>query len=72
VAFILWYSCVSRLGADRAGLLTGVAPASAAASGILLGGSIPGPLVWVGVAVVAAGLAAGLRLGPDRGEGKVG
>lgn len=61
VAFVLWYSCVGRLGASRAGLLTGVAPVAAAATGVLLGGPMPRPLVWVGIAVVATGLAFGLR-----------
>ncbi len=60
-AFVLWYSTVRRLGASRAGLLTGVAPVAAAAAGVLLGGPAPGPLVWAGIAVVAAGLALGLR-----------
>jgi drug/metabolite transporter (DMT)-like permease len=60
-AFVLWYSSVGRLGASRAGLLTGVAPVAAAATGVLLGGPAPRPLVWVGMAVVAAGLALGLR-----------
>jgi threonine/homoserine efflux transporter RhtA len=63
VAFVLWYSSVSRLGASRAGLLTGIAPVAAAASGVLLGGPAPRPLVWAGMAVVAAGLALGLRKG---------
>ena len=68
VAFVLWYSCVGRLGASRAGLLAGVAPVAAAATGVLLGGPAPRPLVWAGIAVVAAGLALGLRSdrGPDR------
>jgi drug/metabolite transporter (DMT)-like permease len=61
VAFVLWYSSVSRLGASRAGLLTGIAPVAAAGSGVLLGGPAPRPLVWAGMAVVAAGLALGLR-----------
>jgi drug/metabolite transporter (DMT)-like permease len=61
VAFVLWYSSVGRLGASRAGLLTGVAPVAAAATGVLLGGPAPRPLVWAGIAVVAAGLALGLR-----------
>jgi drug/metabolite transporter (DMT)-like permease len=61
VAFVMWYSSVRRLGASRAGLLTGVAPVAAAATGILLGGPDPRPLVWIGIAVVAAGLALGLR-----------
>jgi drug/metabolite transporter (DMT)-like permease len=60
-AFVMWYSSVGRLGASRAGLLTGVAPVAAAGAGILLGGPAPRPLVWAGIAVVAAGLALGLR-----------
>ncbi len=60
VAFVLWYSCVARLGAGAAGLLTGVAPAAAATTGVALGGPVPGPLVWVGIAAVAAGLTLGL------------
>lgn len=63
-AFVLWYSCVDRLGAGRAGLLTGVAPVSAAAAGVALGGPAPAPLVWLGIAVVTAGL--GLGLSPGR------
>ncbi|HEU4347899.1 MAG TPA: DMT family transporter [Actinoplanes sp.] len=65
VAFVLWYTCVERLGAGPAGLLTGVAPVAAAVTGVALGGPVPRPLVWVGVATVAAGLALGLR-GPQR------
>ena len=61
VAFVMWYSSVGRLGASRAGLLTGVAPVAAATAGVLLGAPAPRPLVWVGIAVVAAGLALGLR-----------
>ncbi len=62
VAFVLWYSAVGRLGVGRAGLLGGVAPIAAAATGVLLGGPAPRPLVWAGVAVVVAGLALGLRV----------
>jgi drug/metabolite transporter (DMT)-like permease len=61
VAFVLWYACVSRLGAGRAGLLTGIAPIAAAMTGVALGGPAPRPLVWVGMAVVALGLVLGLR-----------
>ena len=57
---MLWYSCVARLGAGRAGLLTGVAPVAAAAAGVALGAPVPRLLVWVGIAVVVAGLAVGL------------
>jgi drug/metabolite transporter (DMT)-like permease len=61
VAFVLWYTCVSRLGAARAGLLTGIAPIAAAVTGVAIGGPAPRPLVWAGVATVACGLAVGLR-----------
>jgi drug/metabolite transporter (DMT)-like permease len=60
LAFVLWYTCVQRLGAARAGLLTGVAPIAAAVTGIALGGPSPRPLVWAGVGIVAAGLTLGL------------
>lgn len=60
LAFVLWYTCVERVGAARAGLLTGIAPIAAAATGVALGGPRPSLPVWLGVAVVAAGLALGL------------
>lgn len=59
VAFVLWYTCVARLGAGRAGLLTGIAPIAATLTGILLGGPAPRPMVWAGIAVVITGLAVG-------------
>jgi drug/metabolite transporter (DMT)-like permease len=59
-AFVLWYSAVRTLGPGRAGLITGVAPVSAALSGVALGGMLPGPGVWLGISVVIGGLAAGL------------
>lgn len=59
-AFLLWYSGVSALGPDRAGLLAGVAPVSAALCGLALGTRAPDPPMWAGIAVVAAGLAYGL------------
>ncbi|MBN9113247.1 MAG: DMT family transporter [Pseudonocardia sp.] len=61
VAFVLWYSAVGRLGAGRAGLLTGVAPVAAALIGAALGAPLPGPRVWLGLALVGAGLAVGMR-----------
>jgi len=61
VAFLLWYSTVAALGAGVVGLLTGVAPVSAALVGTALGGRAPGLSVWAGVAVVLAGLGMGLR-----------
>ncbi|MEX5719057.1 DMT family transporter [Geodermatophilus maliterrae] len=66
VAFVLWYSTVTRLGAGRAGLLTGIAPVAAAGTGVLLGGAVPAPPVWAGVALVAAGLVLGLTQGDRR------
>jgi drug/metabolite transporter (DMT)-like permease len=63
-AFVMWYSSVRRLGASKAGLLTGVAPLAAAAAGVLLGGPAPRPLVWAGIAVVAGGLGLGFLARP--------
>jgi drug/metabolite transporter (DMT)-like permease len=60
VAFLLWYSTVATLGAGTVGLLTGVAPVSAALTGMLAGSEAPGLVVWAGMLVVACGLAAGL------------
>jgi drug/metabolite transporter (DMT)-like permease len=60
VAFILWYSCVHRIGAGRAGLLTGIAPVAAASIGVPVTGAMPGHGVWVGTALIAVGLAIGL------------
>lgn len=60
VAFLLWYSAVAALGSGRAGLLTGIAPISAALGGALLGAGVPGAPVWAGMLVVLGGLAIGL------------
>ncbi len=59
-AFVLWYATVGRLGPGRAGLLTGIAPVAAAATGVLLGGPPPAPGVWAGIALVAVGLGVGM------------
>ncbi|MBT2453389.1 DMT family transporter [Streptomyces sp. ISL-86] len=61
VAFVLWYRTVAAVGSGRAGLLTGIAPLAAAAAGAFSGDGVPGAAVWLGLAVVIAGLAAGLR-----------
>jgi len=66
VAFLLWYSAVAALGSARAGLLTGVAPVSAAVSGALLGAGLPGVPVWAGMLLVVCGLAVGLVSGSAR------
>jgi len=60
LAFVLWYSAVARLGAGRAGLLTGIAPMSAAVTAIAMGAAAPGIGVWAGIAVVGVGVAVGL------------
>jgi drug/metabolite transporter (DMT)-like permease len=65
LAFVLWYACVGRIGAARAGLLTGVAPVGAALIGAALGAGVPSAGVWVGLVVVGTGLAIGL--GRSRG-----
>lgn len=59
LAFVLWYTCVRRLGAGRAGLLTGVAPVAAAVIGIPVTGAVPGAAVWAGIGLIACGLALG-------------
>jgi hypothetical protein len=38
-----------------------VAPISAAITGMVTASITPGPLVWIGIAIVLSGLAAGLR-----------
>lgn len=58
-AFLLWYSCVSRIGAAKAGLLTGMAPVAAAVTGVILGGPAPSVSVVAGISVVVGGLAFG-------------
>jgi drug/metabolite transporter (DMT)-like permease len=63
VAFLLWYTAVGRIGPGRAGLFTGVVPVAATVGGVLLGGPVPGPVVWLGVAVVVVGVVLGLRTG---------
>ena len=69
VAFVVWYSTVRAVGAGRAGLLTGIAPLSAAVVGAVSGSGVPGPSVWLGIAVLILGLVGGLRPhgGPARG-----
>jgi drug/metabolite transporter (DMT)-like permease len=64
VAFLLWYTAVGRIGPGRAGLFTGIVPVASAVGGVLLGGPVPGLVVWLGVAVVVVGVALGMRTGP--------
>ncbi|OIJ25440.1 DMT family transporter [Nocardioides luteus] len=69
LAFLLWFTAVRRLGSGRAGLLTGVVPVAAAGLGVPLHGIVPGPMVWLGTAVVALGLVIGLQEPPSRRVG---
>jgi drug/metabolite transporter (DMT)-like permease len=64
VGFAFWYTGVSVLGADRAGVLTGMMPVAGLAAAVLLGRQ---PLTLVaagGALVVAAGCALGLAQPP--------
>ncbi|WP_245633862.1 DMT family transporter [Amycolatopsis jejuensis] len=61
VAFVLWYSCVVGLGADRAGVLIGLMPVSGLVVAVLIGAQQFAVVDLVGVALVAAGVACGLR-----------
>ncbi len=69
VAFLLWYTAVARLGADRAGLITGLAPVSAAVAGVALGGPVPHLAVFLGIAVVMVGLGYGITRGDPSADG---
>lgn len=59
-AFVCWYYCVSVLGASKSGLLTGIAAASAAIFGTLLGRPASHLGVWIGIGIVAIGLIIGM------------
>jgi drug/metabolite transporter (DMT)-like permease len=61
VGFAFWYTGVAVLGADRAGVLTGLMPVAGLVAAVLLGRQ---PLTFVataGTTIVAAGCALGLR-----------
>jgi drug/metabolite transporter (DMT)-like permease len=72
VAFVLWYSTVVAVGPGRVGLLTGVAPISAALLGMATGSGLPGWTVWAGILTVLCGLAAGLWSSLPAGPAGVG
>ncbi|MFJ5926773.1 DMT family transporter [Kitasatospora sp. NPDC092948] len=62
VAFLLWYSALSRLAPEHAGLFGGLIPLTAALSGAVLASTAPTPLQLLGAALVTAAL----LLGPTR------
>jgi drug/metabolite transporter (DMT)-like permease len=59
-AFVLWYTALPRLGADRAGLLAGLVPTGAIATTVTLGLGHPTSADLAGAALVTAGLLLGL------------
>lgn len=71
VAFSLWYSAVSILGAAVAGLFVGLMPVGAAVSGLVPGLTTVTPAVIGGSVLVGLGIAVGLsaRAAPAVAEG---
>ncbi|MFE6994487.1 DMT family transporter [Microbacterium sp. NPDC057659] len=62
VAFLLWYSALSRLGPDRAGLFAGLVPVGALATTVLLAIAPVGVAEALGAALIAAGIVYGMRV----------
>jgi len=60
--FVAWYGSIARLGVERAGLFSGVLPVTALFTGALLGHADVTAGRIAGIAVVAAGITAGLFL----------
>jgi drug/metabolite transporter (DMT)-like permease len=58
--FVAWYGSIARLGVERAGLFSGVLPVTALFTGALLGHADITTGRIAGIAVVAAGITAGL------------
>lgn len=61
VGFAFWYTGVSVLGADRAGVLTGLMPVAGLVAAVLLGRQSLTLVATAGTTVVAIGCALGLR-----------
>lgn len=64
LAFVMWYTALASLGADRTGLCAGIAPASTVVAAWLLGTGHPTGADIVGALLVGVGVAVGLA--PDR------
>jgi drug/metabolite transporter (DMT)-like permease len=60
-AFLLWYSAVGRVGAERAGLCAGFVPLSALLTSAALGVAHPGLIQVAGAVLVGAGVVIGSR-----------
>ncbi|AYY11740.1 DMT family transporter [Actinobacteria bacterium YIM 96077] len=67
VAFLLWYSGVARLGADRAGLFCGVMPIASYLAGLALGSSVWAIPALTGVVLCGLGIVTGLSPGERPG-----
>jgi drug/metabolite transporter (DMT)-like permease len=61
VAFVLWYTAVGTLGADRAGVLIGVMPVAGLAVSLLLHAQPFRLAQLAGITLVSLGVAAGLK-----------
>lgn len=61
VAFVMWYSAMSRLGADTAGLFAGLIPVSALASSVLIGHDQVTITKAIGVLLVGGGVVFGVN-----------
>lgn len=66
VAFCAWYTCVSALGAGRAGVLIGLMPVAGFGASVLLGAQPVTTTGVVGAVLVGAGCALGLRVSARR------
>jgi drug/metabolite transporter (DMT)-like permease len=62
LVFLLWYTGLSRLGVERAGMFVGLLPVTTLATACVQDGVLPQPAQAAGVLVVALGLAAGLTV----------
>lgn len=69
VAFMCWYGAVHRIGAERAGLFSGILPLTAAGLGALTGSVSLGPVRVAGAVLVVAGITLGVRAGAERAGG---
>jgi drug/metabolite transporter (DMT)-like permease len=61
VAFTGWYTCVAKIGADRAGVLVGLMPVSGLIVSVLLHAQALTVTAVVGAAAVAGGCTLGLH-----------
>jgi drug/metabolite transporter (DMT)-like permease len=66
LAFVLWYSGVARLSAERAGLFAGLVPVVALLTSAAVGSALLNPARVLGSVAVATGVVFGARFGgPD-------